>query len=135
MTTLFRSYAYEDELIWAAAWLYKATGTQSYLTYATNGYSSQGYSSDTEVLSWDDKGAGIKILLAQLTGKASYLTDVQNLCNYFTTKVKRSPKGQAFFYDWGSLRYTANAAFICLMVNWQMLIMPMIIMSMIFFPQ
>ena len=120
MTMICRSSGYEDELIWAAAWLYKATLTPSYLTYATTRYSSKGYSWDTETLSWDHKVAGIKILLAQLTGQASYLTDVQSLCDYFINSVKKSPKGQAFFYKWGSLRYTANAAFICLMVSWLM---------------
>lgn len=108
---------YNDELVWAALWLYKATGTQSYLTYATNGYTSNGFSSNQDVLSWDSKIAGIKILLAQITGQASYLTDVQNLCDYFINSVQKSPLGEVFFSQWGSLRYASNAAFICLMVK------------------
>ena len=114
----FSSYnGYNDELVWAALWLYKATGTQSYLTYATNGYSSNGFSGNTDVLSWDSKVAGIKILLAQITGQSSYLTDVQNLCDYFINQVPKSPLGEVFFSQWGSLRYASNAAFICLMVS------------------
>ena len=35
---LYASTDYVDELAWAAAWLYKATGTQSYLTDARNYY-------------------------------------------------------------------------------------------------
>ena len=103
--------------MWAAIWLYKATGTQTYLTYATNGYSSYGFSGSTDVLSWDSKIAGIKILLAQITGQASYIQDVQNLCNYFTTQAPRSPLGEVFLSQWGSLRYAANAAYICLLVS------------------
>jgi endoglucanase len=104
-------------LVWAALWLYKATGTQSYLTYATNGYSAFGFSGNTDVLSWDSKIAGIKVLLAQITGQASYLTDVQNLCNNFINQVPKSPLGEAFFSQWGSLRYAASGGFICLMVS------------------
>ena len=91
------------------------------MTYATSGYSSYGFSGINEVFSWDSKIAGIKILLAQITGQASYLQDVQNLCNYFTTQVPKSPKGEAFFAQWGSLRYAANAAYICLLVSYKYL--------------
>ncbi len=66
--------------MWASLWLYKATGTQSYLDYATRGYSSHGLAWNMDVLSWDSKSAGIKILLAQLTGQASYIQDAANLC-------------------------------------------------------
>ncbi len=114
----YSSYnGYNDELVWAALWLYKATGTQSYLTYATTGYSSYGFSGNTDVLSWDSKIAGIKILLAQITGQASYLQDVQNLCNFFTTQAPRSPLGEVFLSQWGSLRYASSAAYICLLVS------------------
>merc|ERR1719394_921116 len=37
----YNSYGYEDELIWSAAWLYKATGKSEYLTKAENMYSSR----------------------------------------------------------------------------------------------
>jgi endoglucanase len=114
---IFSSYSgYNDELVWAALWLYKATGTSSYLTYATAGYSSYGFSGNTDVLSWDSKAAGIKVLIAQLTGQASYIQDVANLCNSHMSAPK-SPKGEAFFSQWGSLRYAANAAYICLLVS------------------
>ena len=36
---VFRSDSYEDELIWAAAWLYKATQDQKYLDKAEDLYS------------------------------------------------------------------------------------------------
>ena len=113
----FSSYSgYNDELVWAALWLYKATGTSSYLTYATAGYSSYGFSGNTNVLSWDSKVAGIKVLIAQLTGQASYIQDVANLCNSHMATT-RSPLGEAFFSQWGSLRYAANAGYICLLVS------------------
>lgn len=36
---LYKSTGYIDELAWAAAWLYKATGTASYLDDARTYYS------------------------------------------------------------------------------------------------
>ena len=60
--------------------------------------------------------AGVKILLAQLTNEKEYLDDVVTLCDAFVNSPK-SPLGQAFFLQWGSLRYSANGAFICLAVN------------------
>jgi endoglucanase len=36
---LYRSTGFIDELAWAAAWLYKATGTASYLADAKKFYS------------------------------------------------------------------------------------------------
>jgi hypothetical protein len=108
---------YNDELVWAALWLYKATGTQSYLTYAVIGYSAYGFSNYADVLSWDSKISGTKVLLAQITGQASYVTDVQNICNYYINQVPKSPLGEPFFSYWGNLRYTATAGFTCLMVS------------------
>ena len=35
---LYASTGYVDELAWAAAWLFKATGNQQYLTDAKNYY-------------------------------------------------------------------------------------------------
>ena len=41
----FRSYSgYQDELAWAAVWLYKATGEATYLNYAKTIYSGNGFS-------------------------------------------------------------------------------------------
>ena len=107
---------YDDELAWAALWLYKATSSQTYLDYATLSYANNGFSSNQEVLSWDSKFAGIVFLLAQITGQSAYLTDVQRMCDFFVNSSPKSPLGQAFFDSWGSLPLSANAAFICLMV-------------------
>ena len=88
---LHSSYnGYNDELVWAALWLYKATGNSSYLTYAKNGYATNGFSENNELLSWDSKVAGIKILMAKITGEASHVQDVTNLCDYFINQAPRS---------------------------------------------
>jgi len=51
------------------------------LNYATYAYTKNGFSYNNEVLSWDSKTAGIKILLAQITGQAYYLQEVEKLCD------------------------------------------------------
>ena len=53
---------YEDELVWGAAWLYRATGDAYYLGEAQKYYSNH----VGEMFSWDDKTAGNQVLLAQL---------------------------------------------------------------------
>ncbi len=44
---LYKSTGYIDELAWAAAWLYKATGTTSYLDDARKYYSMVRVASDS----------------------------------------------------------------------------------------
>ncbi|GAB4834479.1 hypothetical protein Ancab_032735 [Ancistrocladus abbreviatus] len=53
---------YQDELLWAAAWLYKASGASRYLKYVS---SNQGWSSAVSEFSWDLKYAGAQVLLAK----------------------------------------------------------------------
>ena len=49
---------YNDELVWSALWLHKATGDASYLTKAQNYYNQFGLKGEKGVFSWDDKVAG-----------------------------------------------------------------------------
>ncbi|KAH9326022.1 hypothetical protein KI387_006200, partial [Taxus chinensis] len=51
-----------DELLWAAAWLYKATHNQSYLNFVVE---NQGWSGIVSEFSSNNKFAGAQILLAQ----------------------------------------------------------------------
>ena len=58
----YNSSGYGDELLWAAAWLYHATGDQSYLKYTTgaNG-NSFANSGNPTWFSWDNKLAGVQV--------------------------------------------------------------------------
>lgn len=53
----------KDELLWAASWLYKASGESKYLTYIT---SNQGWSQAVSEFSWDNKFVGAQTLLTQV---------------------------------------------------------------------
>ncbi|KAH9719391.1 Endoglucanase 20 [Citrus sinensis] len=54
---------YQDELLWAAAWLYKASEDNKYLNYVL---SNQGWSQVASEFSWDNKFAGAQMLLAKV---------------------------------------------------------------------
>ena len=45
-----------------------------------------------------------------------FLTDAFNVCQYYVDH-QRSPQGRTHYLQWGSLRYAANAAFICLQAS------------------
>jgi len=107
---------YNDELVWGAIWLYKATGKQDYLDKAISYYDQFGFGSKTQFLSWDDKLAGAQVLLAQETGESRFLNDALNVCQYYVD-YQKSPQGRTHYLKWGSLRYAANAAFICLQAS------------------
>jgi endoglucanase len=116
---------YNDELVWGAIWLYRATGDTTYLTKAQAYYANLATESQTTTksykwtLAWDDKSYGDYVLLAELTGKQQYIDDANRWLDYFTTGVNgshiaTSPGGEVFVDTWGSLRYAANTAFVAL---------------------
>ncbi|KAH9292189.1 hypothetical protein KI387_042623, partial [Taxus chinensis] len=54
---------YNDELLWAATWLHKATGDQTYLNYLTENADSMGGTGwSMTKFSWDVKYAGVQVL-------------------------------------------------------------------------
>jgi len=110
----YRSWnGYNDELVWAALWLHKATGESDYLTKAQDWFTEFEFEGINEVFSWDDKVAGAKILLAEATGSSNDISSVKTLCQTYVD-YPRSPQGRTHFMQWGSNRYASNGAFICL---------------------
>ncbi len=119
---------FNDELVWGALWLYRATGEAAYLTKAESYYANLSAQTGQTVKSykwthaWDDKSYGSYVLLAKLTGRTQYHEDAQRWLNWWTvggtafgadgTGVRYSPGGQAVLDQWGSLRYAANTAFV-----------------------
>ena len=105
----YRSWSgYTDELAWGAAWLYKATGEQPYLSQSQQNY--QGLNPGW-TQNWDDKSYGTGILLAQATDGQQYRGDVEGwLDNWLTGNIPITEGGLAWLDQWGSLRYSANTA-------------------------
>ena len=98
--------------------MYKATGESEYLSKAESYYTQFGLDELTGVFSWDDKAVGCSALLAELTnGKSIYVNALKAHCDDATTR-QTSAGGEVWWdYPWGSLRYAANSALICLQVN------------------
>ncbi|CAI5482386.1 unnamed protein product [Closterium sp. Yama58-4] len=58
--------ARQDELLWAAAWLYRATGDEAYLQYIQRNDAQLGGSTQQlSEFSWDNKYAGAQLLLTE----------------------------------------------------------------------
>jgi endoglucanase len=116
---------YNDELVWGAIWLYRATNDASYLSKAQTYYANLATEQQTTThsyrwtIAWDDKSYGCYVLLAKLTGQRQYIDDANRWLDFWTTgvngqKVRYSPGGLAFLDTWGSLRYAADTAFVAL---------------------
>jgi len=115
--SFYNSYSgYNDELVWGAAWLYKATKKSEYLSKAESYYQQFGMSGKPWTFSWDDKKAGVQLLLAELTGNSNYKRDVQSYVDSWLPgrDVTYTPKGLAWRDQWGPNRYAANTAFLAL---------------------
>ncbi|KAB2598523.1 endoglucanase 4-like [Pyrus ussuriensis x Pyrus communis] len=94
---------YEDELIWGAAWLFKATKQSNYWNYVlqnmpkldsgnTNGVSWVG--GRFAEFGWDSKHAGINVLVSQLsmsTISAESLPFISNADRFICTLLPESP--------------------------------------------
>ena len=62
VSQFYRSWSgYQDELLWGAMWLYKATNDQKYLDYVRNNYDNFGSGNTPPEFSWDNKYAGVQV--------------------------------------------------------------------------
>ncbi|XP_031475497.1 endoglucanase 13-like [Nymphaea colorata] len=120
--TFYPSTSYDDELLWAAAWLYHATKEQQYLDYLHNANNIGGGQS---YFSWDDKFVGAQTLVAKLVlqGKLAkegrwqeYQQGAEGyICSCIqkgSFNIRRTPGGLLWWQDGNNLQYTSAATFI-----------------------
>ncbi|BAY82354.1 putative endoglucanase [Calothrix parasitica NIES-267] len=108
---------YQDELAWGAIWLHKASlakgeTDRQYLDKAQELYTGL---NPAWTHNWDDKSYGTAILLAQETGSSKYKQDVEAWLDNWADPnggIQKTAGGLAWLDQWGSLRYTANTAFL-----------------------
>lgn len=75
---------YKDELLWAALWLYKATGEMDYYNYVTeNAHSFGGVGWAMTEFSWDVKYAGVQVM-ASMVNSCPKLFCTKCSLNFFT---------------------------------------------------
>jgi hypothetical protein len=123
---------YEDELMWGALWLYKATGDTNYLAKAKVAYNTefvgswgnQNYPSLKWTHSWDDKTYGSLVLFSMLTTNAEYRVNAEHWLDFWTVgrpdgRVTYTPGGLAWLdpAGWGNLRYAMTTAFLALVYS------------------
>ncbi|KAL3687897.1 hypothetical protein R1sor_014206 [Riccia sorocarpa] len=113
-----------DELLWGAAWLYRATGRDKYLTYLTD---NAGWSYTMNEFLWDNKMAGLQVLLSK-----AYFKGVTSLSNYksqaeefICENLPASPKktvtitsgGLLFLQDDNNMQYVATASLLFMLYS------------------
>ncbi|KAK0586949.1 hypothetical protein LWI29_015006 [Acer saccharum] len=110
---------YQDELLWAATWLYKASGDNMYLTYVT---SNQGWSQAVSEFSWDNKFAGAQTLLAKefyggQKDLSKFKTDIESfVCALMpgssSVQIKTTPGGLLYIRDSSNLQYVTSSSMV-----------------------
>lgn len=112
----------QDELLWGAAWMYKATRESTYLQYLIqNGNALGGTTLSVQAFSWDNKYAGAQVLLAQsvlrgVNGLQGYKSRAENyICAVLprtlspTNQLQYSPGGLLFYMGQLNLQYVTTA--------------------------
>ncbi|KDP25379.1 hypothetical protein JCGZ_20535 [Jatropha curcas] len=107
---------YQDELLWAASWLYKASGQNKYLSYVS---SNSGWSQPVNEFSWDNKFAGAQTLLAKefYSGKKDldkFRGDAESfVCALMpgssSVQIKTTPGGLLYIRDSSNLQYVTSS--------------------------
>lgn len=118
---------YADELLWAAAWMYKATNNGYYLNYlGSNGDALGGTGWAMTEFGWDVKYAGVQTLVAQflMAGKGGRYTPVfekyQEKAEFFmcsclgkgNRNVQKTPGGLIFRQRWNNMQFVTSASFL-----------------------
>ncbi|GAU32614.1 hypothetical protein TSUD_71620 [Trifolium subterraneum] len=118
---------YNDELLWAAAWLYQASNNQYYLDYlGRNGDSMGGTGWQMTEFSWDVKYPGVQTLVAKflMQGKAGahapvfekYLQKSEYfMCSCLgkgSHNVQKTPGGLIYRQRWNNLQFVTSASFL-----------------------
>ncbi|XAR55131.1 Cellulase [Bertholletia excelsa] len=123
---------YADELLWAAAWLYRATNNRHYLNYlAINGDALGGTSWAMTEFSWDVKYAGVQTLVAKflMSGKAGRNAPIfqkyQQKAEFFMCSclgkggrnVQKTPGGLIFRQRWNNMQFVTSASFLMIVYS------------------
>ncbi|KAL4420827.1 hypothetical protein ABPG75_010483 [Micractinium tetrahymenae] len=118
-TYVYPSTQFEDDLAFAAAWLYRATGEEPYLAAARK-YLQRAQYQRNYFVSWDSVFVPADILLSSLgVGPSPGVDHAWQIATFLETwqqghnGIKFSPQGLALapLGGWGNLRHSANAAF------------------------
>ncbi|VYS65355.1 unnamed protein product [Arabidopsis thaliana] len=116
---------YEDELLWGAAWLRRATGKDSYIKYLVENSQSFGSDSNYFEFGWDNKVGGVNVLVAKevfeknVAAIAPYKDTAEKLiCSFFLetpgAHMSYSPGGLLYKPGSSQLQNTVALSFLLL---------------------
>ncbi|PWA45429.1 glycosyl hydrolase 9B13 [Artemisia annua] len=114
---------YEDELLWGAAWLHKATRSPKYLNYIQSNGITLGAGETDNTFGWDNKHAGARVLLSKafLVQKLQSLHDYKDHADNFICSLvpgapfsssEYTPGGLLFKMDDSNMQYVTSASFL-----------------------
>lgn len=136
--TYYNSTGYGDELLWAASWLYHATGDKTYFEYVTgdNGNDFANFGSPTW-FSWDNKLAGTQVLLSRVSFfGAKDTSNSESLQKYRKTAEavmcgllpkspsatkSRTDNGLIWVSEWNALQHPVASSFLAVLYSDYML--------------
>ncbi|CAM8919093.1 unnamed protein product [Rhodiola kirilowii] len=124
----YKSSGYGDELLWAASWLYHATGDEFYLELATGDFG-EAFANwgNPSWFCWDDKLAGTQVLLSRVSLLGNHKSNPEGLHNYRKTAEavmcnllpsspsatnSRTPGGLIWVNEWNNLQHSIGSAFL-----------------------
>ncbi|MDE7365627.1 MAG: glycoside hydrolase family 9 protein, partial [Ruminococcus sp.] len=120
----YETRSWVDDLMYAANWLYMATGEQKYLDLCESDYipnfPKEEQSSENKYtwgFCWDDVTQGAALLYAINTGKQEWIDHIAHHLDYWIDgyggkQIQYTPDGLAYLMNWGSLRHMANTVWI-----------------------
>lgn len=129
MAGMYNTSTWVDDCMYAACWLYKATGDKSYLDKIESDYipnfPQENQSTDwkyTWGLAWDDTTQAAALLYAQITGKEEWINHIDKHIRYWMNEGsagglkpfegKVTPGGLSHLTNWGCLRHATNTSFL-----------------------
>ncbi|XP_023513677.1 endoglucanase 17-like [Cucurbita pepo subsp. pepo] len=116
---------YQDELLWGAAWLQRATKNPKYLNYIQVNGQTLGAGEFDNTFGWDNKHAGARILLSKafLVQKMQSLHDYKGHADNFIcslipgasfSSTKYTPGGLLFKMNDSNMQYVTSTSFLLL---------------------
>ncbi len=124
MSGMYKTESWIDDCMFAALWLYKATGDKTYLDKVEKDYipnfpleeqsTARKY---TWGLCWDDTSQGAAFLYAQITQDQEWIDHCARHLKYWMGEDEKklqsiTPKGLSWLFQWGCLRHATTTAFL-----------------------
>ena len=124
MAGMYSTASWIDDCMFAALWLYKATGDQAYLDKVEKDYipnfpleeqsTAKKY---TWGLCWDDTSQGAAFLYAQISKDQEWIDHCARHIKYWMGEDEKklqsiTPKGLSWLFQWGCLRHATTTAFL-----------------------